>query len=259
MCINKTTRNVTTLMLVLQDYKKKNHRNERQMNHSNERSPIELLANIATNIHINPRQNSGEVHSAWNYKQTLSEPRRTVSLCHSRGVHHWHVYQKWHVGKLANISQIVWTITWHIKNVLQRISRPRCEPLYATNTSHRKQETFLYEYPFNWVLLPIKRTLLFGSKLVKHGRHFEYWNQPLNMRMRVCYLDCHEWGLCCYLVIHIETLLHPLQLLYFHLWPIYWLSLVIKTYSYVSIQTHSIAQSHNFHRLGNTTYTYPRT
>jgi hypothetical protein len=25
------------------------------------------------------------------------------------------------------------------------------------------------------------------------------------MRMRVCYLDCHEVGLCCYLVIHIET------------------------------------------------------
>jgi hypothetical protein len=22
------------------------------------------------------------------------------------------------------------------------------------------------------------------------------------MRMRVCYLDCHEAGLCCYLVIH---------------------------------------------------------
>jgi hypothetical protein len=25
------------------------------------------------------------------------------------------------------------------------------------------------------------------------------------MHMRVCYLDCHEAGLCCYLVIHIET------------------------------------------------------
>jgi hypothetical protein len=32
------------------------------------------------------------------------------------------------------------------------------------------------------------------------------------MRMRVCYLDCHEAGLCCYLVIHIEILLHLLQL-----------------------------------------------
>jgi hypothetical protein len=30
------------------------------------------------------------------------------------------------------------------------------EPLYATNTSHRKQETFLYEYPLHCVLLPTK-------------------------------------------------------------------------------------------------------
>jgi hypothetical protein len=40
-----------------------------------------------------------------------------------------------------------------------------------------------------------------------------FWvlNQPLNKRMRVCYLDCHEAGLCCYLVIHTENLLHQLQ------------------------------------------------
>jgi hypothetical protein len=31
---------------------------------------------------------------------------------------------------------------------------------------------------------------------------------------------------CCYLVIHIENLLHPLQMFYFHFWPIYWISLV---------------------------------
>jgi hypothetical protein len=53
------------------------------------------------------------------------------------------------------------------------------------------------------------------------------------MRMRICCLDCHEAGLCCYLVIHIENLLLPLQLFYFHLWPIYWLSLVYQlTYSF---------------------------
>jgi hypothetical protein len=45
-------------------------------------------------------------------------------------------------------------------------------------------------------------TLLFSSTLLKHGRHFHYWNQPLNMRMHICYLDCHQAGLCCYLVIH---------------------------------------------------------
>jgi hypothetical protein len=51
--------------------------------------------------------------------------------------------------------------------------------------------------------------------------HFDYWNQPQNMRMRVCCLDCHEDGLCCYLVIHTENLLRQLQLFYFHLWSIY--------------------------------------
>jgi hypothetical protein len=63
-------------------------------------------------------------------------------------------------------------------------------------------------------------TLLFGSILRKHGRHFDYWNQPLNMYMRVCYLHCYEDRLRCYLVIHMVNLLCPLQLLYFHLWPV---------------------------------------
>jgi hypothetical protein len=48
------------------------------------------------------------------------------------------------------------------------------------------------------------RTLLFSNTLLKHGRQFYYWNQPLNMRMRVCYSDYHEAGLCCYLVVHIH-------------------------------------------------------
>jgi hypothetical protein len=49
------------------------------------------------------------------------------------------------------------------------------------------------------------------------------------MRMRVCYLYCHEAGLCCYLVIHIGNLSLPLQLFYFNLWRIYWRSLVVTT------------------------------
>jgi hypothetical protein len=42
-------------------------------------------------------------------------------------------------------------------------------------------------------------------------------------------LSVKKMGLCCYLVIHIENLLHPLQLFYFHLWPIYRLSLIQTT------------------------------
>jgi hypothetical protein len=80
-----------------------------------------------------------------------------------------------------------------------------------------------------WVILPINthnRMLFFGSILLKHGRHFDYWKQPQTMRMRVCYLDCYETGVCCYLVMHIENLLRPLQFFCFYLWYIYRLSLV---------------------------------
>jgi hypothetical protein len=52
------------------------------------------------------------------------------------------------------------------------------------------------------------RTLIFGSTPSKHGRHLDYWNQPLNMRMRVCYLDCHEAGPCCYLMIQKTNYIH---------------------------------------------------
>jgi hypothetical protein len=100
-----------------------------------------------------------------------------------------------------------------LSKALERISRPSCDLLKATNISHRKQEIFLYKYPLQRVLLPPKthnRTPIFGGILLKHGRHFDYCNPPLNLSMLVCYLDCHESGLCCYLVIHIENLLRPL-------------------------------------------------
>jgi hypothetical protein len=42
----------------------------------------------------------------------------------------------------------------HISIVLKRISRPSCDPLYATNTSYPKRETFLYKYPLQEVILP---------------------------------------------------------------------------------------------------------
>jgi hypothetical protein len=103
-----------------------------------------------------------------------------------------------------------------ISNVLERISRHSCELLYASNTSLRKQEIFLYEYLFfNESFCPQKthnETLLFGSILLKHVRQFYYSNQPLNMRMYVCYIDCYVAVVCCYLVIHIENLIRLLRL-----------------------------------------------
>jgi hypothetical protein len=61
--------------------------------------------------------------------------------------------------------------------------------------------------------------------------------------MRARYLACHEAGLCCYLVTYTENLLHPLQLLYLHLWPIYWLTLV-KPFTACCLLTVEILQLH---------------
>jgi hypothetical protein len=84
------------------------------------------------------------------------------------------------------------------------------------------------------------RTLFFCITLLKHCRHFYYWNQPPNMRMRVCYVDCHEAGLYCYLVIHKENLVNLLQLFYLYLWPIYWLSFVYINSVRSSQETHYV-------------------
>jgi hypothetical protein len=48
------------------------------------------------------------------------------------------------------------------------------------------------------------RMLLISNTLLQHSYHFDCWNQPLNLLMRVCCLDCYEARLCRYLVIHIK-------------------------------------------------------
>jgi hypothetical protein len=105
--------------------------------------------------------------------------------------------------------------------VLNRFTRKKISTVYRKHlfTNILSTESFCPQKKHN-------KTLFFGITLLKHSRSFDYWNLHLNMRMRVCYLDCHEAGLCCYLVIHIENLLQQLQLFYLHLWLMYWLSLV---------------------------------
>jgi hypothetical protein len=153
------------------------------------------------------------------------------------------LHQHWYIGPIAlpvrqtrstevfDCCRSHFRISVSTYSSLDKCLPSTCEPLYATNTSHRRQEKFFCEYPWHWLLLPTKKhthssTLLFLTKLLKHGRHFDYWNQPLNMRMRICYLDCREAGLWRYIVMHIGNLLRPLQLFYFHLWHIYWFSLI---------------------------------
>jgi hypothetical protein len=91
------------------------------------------------------------------------------------------------------------------------------------------------------------RMLLFSSIFPNHGCHSDYWNQPLNMCMHICNLGCHEAGLCCHLVIHRENRLCPLQIFYFHLWPIYWLSLILLMVGNENIQRWSSYKWHNVH------------
>jgi hypothetical protein len=42
------------------------------------------------------------------------------------------------------------------------------------------------------------RRLLFCSTILKHGHHVDYWNQPLNMHLRVCCLDFLFFKKCIY-------------------------------------------------------------
>jgi hypothetical protein len=110
-----------------------------------------------------------------------------------------------------------------LDTVVNRLTR---QTLPTVNRKYLFMNILCIEY--FWPQKTHNRMLLFGSTpLLKHSRHFDYWNQPLNMGMRVCYLDFHVTGLCHYLVIQIENLLHSLPLFYFHLWPIYWRSLVL--------------------------------
>jgi hypothetical protein len=46
--------------------------------------------------------------------------------------------------------------------------------------------------------------------------------------MRVCYLDCHEAGMCCYLLTLIDNLIRPLELFYLRMRPIHWRSLELR-------------------------------
>jgi hypothetical protein len=133
-------------------------------------------------------------------KHVIFEPGKTFI--------HRHILNKhWHTCPIALL------VLPHM-TVVSATSAPPLQPL-------RHQWNFCHPVVnrFTWQTLPTvntkhffmnilciessahNRTMLFCSNNLKHGNHFFYWNQPLNMRTRVCYLDCHEARLCCYFVI----------------------------------------------------------
>jgi hypothetical protein len=80
-----------------------------------------------------------------------------------------------------------------LSHIFERISRPTYEQTLPTVIG----EHYFMNILCIGSLSPQKthtRKLFFGSILLKHGRHFDYSNQPLNMRMRVCYLDSYDVG-----------------------------------------------------------------
>jgi hypothetical protein len=84
-----------------------------------------------------------------------------------------------------------------LSNVLERISRPTCEPLYATHTSHREQETFLYEYPLHWVLLPTKKRTIerCSSVVVQSSNTLPFWLlKPASEHAHVRLLPRLSWS-----------------------------------------------------------------
>jgi hypothetical protein len=84
----------------------------------------------------------------------------------------------------------------------------KLEPLYATNTSHHKQETFIYEYPLQWALLPTEqRTTERCSSVVHFTRSVAILTTETSLLKSAC--ASAIWTvmmlkLYCYLVIHIN-------------------------------------------------------
>jgi hypothetical protein len=89
---------------------------------------------------------------------------------------------------------------------------------------------FLYEYHSHWVILPTKSITERFFLVVHPSSVVATLTTETSLWTWACVSATytHKAGLCCYLVIHIGNLLHPLELFYFQLWPIYWLSLVFR-------------------------------
>jgi hypothetical protein len=106
-----------------------------------------------------------------------------------------------------------------LSNILERISLPSNEPLTRQTLPTVDRKHFLTTILCIESFCPKKiRTkercfsvVHFSSMVTILVIETSMWT----CAWRGYYLDYYEAGLCCYLVIHIENLLHPLQLFYF--------------------------------------------
>jgi hypothetical protein len=109
-----------------------------------------------------------------------------------------------------------------LSNSHERISWPSFELLYWKNTSHLNRKHFFMIIFCIESFCPQKRTTECCS-LVVHplSRVVILLLKPASEHGHAHLLPRLSWS--CYLVIHIENLLYPLQLFHFHLLPISWL------------------------------------
>jgi hypothetical protein len=76
-----------------------------------------------------------------------AEQHSVARFLWAKGLNSKHIYKEifpYYGGKCLSRKAV--------HNWVEKYSKllpPSCEPLYATNTSHRKQETFLYKYASN--------------------------------------------------------------------------------------------------------------
>jgi hypothetical protein len=123
----------------------------------------------------------------------------------------------------GNICEIRLFLRKFLEPVVNRFTRQTIPNL----NRKRLFMNMLYIEPF----FPQKPTTERCSSTVRSSRTVAILTTETSIwtwRMRFCYLDCFEAGLCCYLLLHIENLLYPLQQFYFRLWPTYCLSFVWK-------------------------------
>jgi hypothetical protein len=98
MCINKTTRNVTSLMLVSQDYKNTiGMRGKRTIQMENHPSSYLQTLRLTFTLTLDRIHVKSTMHKISIKHERTEKDSAEVS-------NHWHGYQNWHVGKLANMQ-----------------------------------------------------------------------------------------------------------------------------------------------------------
>jgi hypothetical protein len=99
-------------------------------------------------------------------------------------------------------------------------------------------QTLLCEYPLHRIpFADKKRTTERCSSVVNSSSTSSFWIlKPASEHVHVHLVTRLLRN--CYLVIHMKNPLCPLQLFYFHLWPIYWLALIyIYIYNISGVQS----------------------